>query len=86
MSVLGDDIAAYDRARPDLEAKHDGEWVVFHSGQFVAVYAQFEDAASDALEQFGDGPYLIRQIGVEAVRLSSTMVFRPAHAHSPGRV
>jgi hypothetical protein len=86
MSVLRDDIAAYDRARSELEAKYAGQWAVFHSGDFVGVYSEFEAAASDALEQFGAGPYLIRQIGVEAIQLSSAMVFRPAHAHGASRI
>ena len=86
MTVLSAEIAAYDRARPDLEAKHRGQWAVFHSGRFVGVYPDFESAASEAVERFGAGPYLIRQIGVEAIQLSSTMVFRPAHAHGPGGV
>jgi hypothetical protein len=86
MSALRKDILAYDRMRSELEAKHRGEWAVFHSGRFVGVYPEFESAASEAVERFGEGPYLIRQIGVETIQLSSTMVFRPAHAHRPGGV
>jgi hypothetical protein len=76
MSALRDDIAAYDRARSDLEARHPR--------QLIDVYPEFENAASEAVDRFGDGPYLIRQIGVESIQLSSAMVFRPAHAHGPG--
>ncbi len=86
MSALSDDIAAYDQARPQLEAKHRGEWVVFHSGRFVGVYPEFENAASEAVERFGEGPYLIRQVGVETIQLSSAMIFRPAHAHGASGV
>jgi hypothetical protein len=86
MSVLRDDIAAYDRARRDLESKHRGQWAVFHAGAFIGVYPEYEAAASEAVERFGVGPYLIRQIGVEAIQLSSAMIFRPAHAHGPGGV
>jgi hypothetical protein len=84
MSALRDDIAAYDRARSDLEARHPRQWAVFHAGQLIDVYPEFENAASEAVDRFGDGPYLIRQIGVESIQLSSAMVFRPAHAHGPG--
>lgn len=86
MSALQGDIAAYDKARLELEAKHRGKWAVFHSGQFIGVFSDFEDAATEAVERFGVGPYLIRQVGVEAIQLSSAMVFRPAHAHGPGGV
>ena len=86
MTALRDDIAAYEKVRADLEAKHRGQWAVFHSGQFVGVFPGFEEAATTAVDRFGSGPYLIRQIGVEKVQLSSTMVFRPSHAHSAGGI
>nr|QQZ51753.1 hypothetical protein JKL49_13120 [Phenylobacterium glaciei] len=38
MSVLRDDIAAFDRMRTDLEAEHRNEWVVFHHGEFVDAF------------------------------------------------
>jgi hypothetical protein len=86
MTGLRNDIEAYDRARPELEAKHRGKWVVFHAGSLVGSYSEFESAASEAVERFGDGPYLIRKVGVEAIQLSSAMIFRPAHAHGAGGV
>jgi hypothetical protein len=86
MSALHNDIAAFDRARSDLEAAHRGEWAVFHAGVLAGLYPAFDQAAIDAVDRFGEGPYLIRQIGVEAIQLSAAMVFKPAHAHSPGRV
>ncbi len=86
MAVLRNDIAAFERVRPELEAEHRGEWAVFHRGTFAGVYPDFEQAAAMAVESFGSGPYLIRQIGVDAVQLSSTLVFRPSHARSPGGV
>jgi hypothetical protein len=86
LTALRRDIEAYDLARTELEANHRGEWVVFHSGTFVGAYREFESAATEAVERFGNGPYLIRQVGVEAIQLSSTMIFRPAHAHRAGGV
>ena len=84
MTVLRDDIAAYERRRKALEAEHSGRWAVFHAGEYVGVFPDFEQAASEAVERFGAGPYLIRQIGVEAIQLSSALVFRPAHAGAGG--
>jgi hypothetical protein len=86
MTPLRDDIAAYDKDRRELEAKHAGQWAVFHAGQFVGVYGDFQEAAGVAVDRFGAGPYLIRQIGVEEVRVSPTLTFRPAHTHGAGRV
>jgi hypothetical protein len=81
MTALDDDIAAFDRAKPDLEANHFGHWVIFHHGQYVDVFADFNAAASAAVERFDMGPYLIRQVGTASIQLSATTVFTPAHAH-----
>jgi hypothetical protein len=86
MTALREDIAAYERERRALEAKHRGKWAVFHAGQYVGVFLEFDQAATEAVERFGSGPYLIRQVGVEKIQLSSTLIFRPSHAHSAGGV
>jgi len=84
MSVLKDDIAAFERVRTQLEAEHDGEWVLFHAGVYVDAFKSFEDAAEMALDRFDVGPYLIRQVGAPPVQLPGGMVFTPAHSFGPG--
>lgn len=86
MTALSKEIAAYDRMKSELEVGHGGEWAVFQAGRLVGVFPEFETAASEAVERFGAGPYLIRQIGVEKIQLSSAMIFTPAHAHGTGGV
>ncbi len=87
MTVLRDDIAAFERMRAELEAKHHGEWAVFHRGEFQAVFPEFDDAAAAAVEKFGSGPYLIRQAGAPgAIQLPGGMIFTPAHALNAGRL
>lgn len=81
MSVLSADIASFERMRGQLEARHQLEWVVFHEGQFVDVYPDFDAAASDAIDRFDSGPFLIRQIGAPPqVQLTGGMVFTRADA------
>ncbi|HEX6860335.1 MAG TPA: hypothetical protein VF138_09105 [Caulobacteraceae bacterium] len=84
MTILRDDIAAFDRMRAELEAHHFHEWVVFHEGKFVGAYPDFEAAASDAVERFDTGPYLIRQVGAQPAQLPGGMIFTPAHVLSSG--
>lgn len=87
MSILGEDIVAFERMRADLEGKHLGKWAVFYKGKFQAVFADFDAAASEALDRFGKGPYLIRQIGAPAaVQLPGGMIFTPAHALGAGGI
>jgi hypothetical protein len=87
VSVLGKDIAAFERMRPELEASHARAWVVFHQGTYVATYPDFEAAAADAVERFDEGPYLIRQVGApKAVQLPGGMIFTPSHAVNASRL
>lgn len=86
MSVLRDDIAAFDRMQAELESKHLNQWVLFHRGEFAGAYPDFESAAASAVERFDVGPYLIRQVGALPIPLSGGMVFTPAHVLGPGQV
>ncbi len=76
MATLTDEIAAYEDMRNGLEAQHFGEWVVFHNKELIGTYKEFEEAASDATERFGRGPYLIRQVGTPPVRLPASVQYR----------
>ena len=73
MAALSKEIAAYRRMRGIVEADHFGEWVLVHDEQLVSSFDSFEAAAQVALERFGRGPYLIRQVG--APPLNSTGFF-----------
>lgn len=86
MSVLRNDIAAFDRMKAELEANHRNQWALFHAGEFIDVFADFEAAASCAVERFDDGPYLIRQVGAPPIQLPGGMVFTPAHVLGSGRL
>jgi hypothetical protein len=84
MASLREDIAAFDRMKAELEVSHFHEWAVFHEGKFVDAFSDFEAAATMAVDRFGDGPYLIRQVGAGSVQLPGGMIFRPAHALDTG--
>lgn len=86
MGVLRDDIAAFDRMGAKLLEKHKGEWALFQGGEFVGAYADFEAAATIAVDRFGAGPYLIRQVGAPPIQLPGGMVFTPAHVLGAGRL
>jgi hypothetical protein len=84
MVKLKADIAAFDRMKAELEARHLHAWVLFRDGAFVDAFPDFETAASVAVERFDRGPYLIRQVGAGPVQLPGGMIFRPAHALDTG--
>lgn len=86
MAVLEQDIAAFERMRPDLEAHHLRQWVVFHQGLFEGAYDDFETAATTAVDRFDLGPYLIRQVGAGPIQLPGGMIFTPSHGLGAGRL
>jgi hypothetical protein len=69
------ELAAYEKLRPDLEAHHMGKWVLVHDEKLISVYDSFEKAATDAVAQFGRGPYLIRQVGAPPVTIPASVAF-----------
>ena len=63
MKVLEREIQAYAKLRDQLEAESWGQWAVVYGDELIGVYELFEDAAQVAVERFGRGPCLIREIG-----------------------
>ncbi|HEY2709243.1 MAG TPA: hypothetical protein VGI95_14420 [Caulobacteraceae bacterium] len=78
--TLKDEIAAYEKMRPELETVSLGKWALVHDKQLVSVFGDFESAAGEAVRQFGRGPYLIRQIGAAPMRLPASVMFGPLRA------
>ena len=74
------EIAAYEGMRTKLEADHLMRWAVVHAEELVGTYGTFESAAHDAIERFGRGPYLIRQIGAPPIRLRASALYKPVRA------
>ena len=81
MTTLSSQISAYEEMRDVLESDYFGRWVVFHGGELVDTYEAFEEAAEDAVRQFGRGPYLIRQVGAPPVSLRAPTMYRPVSAN-----
>lgn len=87
MSVLSADIASFESMRSKLEAEHFKAWVVFQAGRFVGAYADYEAAATDAVDRFDAGPFLIRQVGGPSqIQLPGGMIFTRSHDVSPSGV
>jgi hypothetical protein len=82
MTVLRDNIAAFDRMRPELEAMHRNQWVLFHRGQLIGAYPDFAGAAASAETCFDDGPYLIRRVSAFPSTAAGRGVSAPAHAQA----
>ena len=69
--------ATYDRHKEDFHRDHKLEWVVIHGDQVVGFFGEFQQAAETAVERFGRGPYLIRQIGAPIEPLPASLLYHP---------
>ena len=81
MNTLSHQISVYEAMRDRLEADYFGKWVVFHDGELVDTYESFQDAATYAVERFGRGPYLIRQVGAPPMTLPASILYRPVNTN-----
>jgi hypothetical protein len=69
------DIAAYEAMQNELETDHQSQWVLFHDRQLISIHDSFEQAAEEAIQKFGRGPYLIRQIGAPPMVLPASVIY-----------
>jgi hypothetical protein len=70
-----EDIRAFEQRRKALEQDCLGKFVVFHGGQLVGAFDDFDSAGKAAL-QFGESPSLIRKVGEALPRYNSISVIR----------
>lgn len=75
MSPIQDEIEAYKAMQSRLEAEHKGEWILMRDCKVIGIYQTFEVAADEAVRLFGRGPYLIREIGAEPLRLPVSVMY-----------
>ncbi len=61
--ALETEIRAFEAKREELERLYNGKWVVFHGQEFIGAFDNLDAAAEQAIRRFGNGPYLIRQVG-----------------------
>ncbi len=78
---LEKDIEAFNSMKKDLLANHNGKYVIFYGGKFVGAFDTLDNAAREAIKQFGNGPYLIRQVGREpTMTMPASVAFKPVRA------
>jgi hypothetical protein len=80
MTTLDQEIAVFESNRSDLEKNHNGKWVLIHDKALIAIREDFDTIVTEAVKQFGRGPYLIRQVGAEPISVPAFMMYQPGHA------
>jgi hypothetical protein len=86
MTDIDREIVAYGTMRAELENRHMGEWVLIFGESLIGVFASFDEAAMNAVQKFGRGPYLIRQVGAPPVSMPASVMYHPEYAKHEVRV
>ena len=73
---LATEIAAYEKKREELERLYPGKFVVFRGAELIGAWDTLNAAAGEAVARFGQGPYLIRQVGAPPPTLPASVLFR----------
>ena len=61
-TVLDSELKTYEQQRDHLLAKAEGKFVLIHDDQVVGVYESEMDAISQGYKQFGNVPFLVKEI------------------------
>ena len=69
----------YKQRMEEFVQEHNMEWVVIHKKEIVGFYQDFQEAAANAIQRFGRGPYLIKQIGAPEASIRPSVFTRPMY-------
>ncbi|MBZ5609800.1 MAG: hypothetical protein LAP38_16180 [Acidobacteriia bacterium] len=86
MADIDENIVAYDEIRQKLEADHMGKWALLCNRELVSIFDSSEQAAETAVQKFGRGPYLIRQIGAPPLVLPASVMYHPDYGNNKMRL
>ena len=75
MNSIQHDIEAFEQMKPRLEAEQMGQWVLLHNQKLINTFDSFDAAADVAMQRFGRGPFLIRQVGAPLVTLPVSVLY-----------
>ena len=82
MGTLDKEIEAFEKMKSTLVEHHPGKFVIIYKEKLVGSYDTFENAAKEAVNRFGKGPYLIRKVGDEPFVLPVSVAYKALYAHN----
>ena len=77
MSVLETEIATFEARKAELESLYLGKFVVIKDDELVGTWDTMDAAATAAVQKFGKGPFLIRQVGAPNLTIPASVFARP---------
>ena len=76
MSVLETEIAKFEAMKAELESLYLGKFVVIKGDELVGTWDTMDAAATVAVQKFGKGPFLIRQVGAPNLTIPASVFAR----------
>ena len=80
VTTLEQEIDAYEAMRADLEEKYFDKWIIMRNSKVAGAFDSSEECIQFAVEEFGRGPYLIRQVGEPPMRLPTSALLGTMNA------
>lgn len=78
--TLDKEIEAFEKMKSELIQHHLGKFVIIHNQILAGSFDSFDNAAEEAYSKFGRGPYLIRQVGAEPLKMPASVAYRKMNA------
>jgi hypothetical protein len=73
---LETEIRSYEEMQGELERLYLGKYVVFYGTKLIGTFDNFELAAREAVRLFGQGPFLIREVGAPPMSFPASFSVR----------
>ena len=75
------EIEAYTKMKAELIRHHSNKYVIIKDQKLQGSFDTFDSAAKEAIQKFGQGPYLIRRVSEEMVMpMPASVAYRSTHA------
>ena len=79
MSALERETAIFESRRAEFEKDHYMKWVVIYGEEVAGFFSDLQEAAEVAIDRYGRGPYLIKQIGEPDSPIPLSLFHRPMY-------
>lgn len=78
--TLDENIKVFISMADELNEHYNNKYILIYDGQFIDSFDTFNNAAQVAVRRFGEGPYLIRQVGAPSeMPLPASIAYQPCY-------
>ena len=83
IKTLDENIKVFMSMKDELTKHHYSKFVLIYDGEYIDSFDTFNNAAQEAVTRFGEGPYLIRQVGMpDTMSIPASIAYQPYYDNS----